>query len=222
MTHSAARRAASRHATRPRAAAAALIAILSAAAVAVVTADDPKYSSSWNAPDAAGTSFAGKKVAAMVMTKDQNLRISSEEQLVRELKARGVDALATYRMMPQEESTSAEKARPWIERAGVEGVVALRPLSAERVRTYSPATWTTTSYSTLWGYYGYGWTSYYDPGGVRDDTTLVVETLVYSVPRDMLLWAGVSTTTNPKDAQAFISSLVKATIKEMRAKKLVK
>jgi hypothetical protein len=221
MTNSAARGAASRHATRPHAAAAALIVILSAA-VAVVVADDPKFSSSWNAPEAAGTSFAGKKVAALVMTKDQNLRISSEEQLVRELKARGIDALATYRMMPQEESTSAEKARPWIERAGVEGVVALRPLSAERVRTYSPATWTTTSYSTLWGYYGYGWTSYYDPGGVRDDTTLVIETLVYSVPRDMLLWAGVSTTTNPKEAQAFIASLVKATVKEMRSKKLVK
>jgi len=221
MTSSAARSGSGRQATRPRVAAAGLIVILSAA-VAVVFADDPKFTSSWNAPDAAGVSFAGKKVAALVMTKDQNLRISSEEQLVRELKARGIDALATYRMMPQEESTSAEKARPWIERAGVEGVVALRPFSAERVRTYSPATWTTTSYSTLWGYYGYGWTSYYDPGGVRDDTTLVVETLVYSVPRDMLLWAGVSTTTNPKEAQAFISSLVKATVKEMRSKKLVK
>ena len=203
---------------RPRLAASGVMVLLAAAAVA---ASDPKFTSSYSAPDAAGTTFAGKKVAALVMTKDQNLRISAEEQLVRELNARGIQGIATYKMMPQEESTSAEKARPWIERAGVEGVVALRPISAERERTYSPAVWTTTSYSTLWGYYGYGWTSYYDPGGYRDDTTIVVETLVYSVPRDLLLWAGVSTTTNPKEAQAYISALVKEAIKEMRKKKLV-
>ncbi len=220
MTQCATRRSAGRSVTRPRAAAVGAALMLFAGTA--IAASDPKFTSSWNAPDAAGTSFVGKKVAAMVMTKDQNLRISGEEQLVRELNARGLQGVATYRMMPQEESTSAEKARPWIERAGIEGVVALRPLSAERVRTYSPATWTTTSYSTLWGYYGYGWTSYYDPGGVRDDTTLVVETLVYSVPRDMLVWAGISTTTNPKEAQAFISSLVKAAIKEMKKKHLVK
>jgi len=185
-------------------------------------ADKPRFTSSWRSPDASGVTFAGKKVAALVITSDENLRISGEEQLVRELNARGIQGIATYKMMPQEESQNAERARPWIERSGVEGVVALRPISAERERTYSPATWTTTSYSTLWGYYGYGWTSYYDPGGYRDDSTLVVETLVYSVPRDMLLWAGVSTTTNPKEAQAYITSLVKEAIKEMRKKQLVK
>lgn len=206
----------------PRSSVAALGATLIVAAVVSTAASDPKFTSSWSAPDAKGTTFAGKKVAALIVTKDQNLRISGEEQLVRELNARGIQGIATYKMMPQEESQSAERARPWIERSGVEGVVALRPISAERERTYSPATWTTTSYSTLWGYYGYGWTSYYDPGGYRDDSTLVVETLVYSVPRDMLLWAGVSTTTNPKEAQAYITSLVKEAIKEMRKKQLVK
>src|SRR5262245_3007455 len=94
------------------------------------TAGSPKFTSTWKAPDVAGVSFAGKKVAALLITSDQNLRISGEEQLVRELEARGVSGVATYRMAPQEELTSADRARPWFERAGAEGVVALRPVSA--------------------------------------------------------------------------------------------
>jgi hypothetical protein len=179
------------------------------------------FTSSWKSPDAFGVSFANKKVAALVISSDRNLRMSAEEQLVRELEARGILGVATYRMMPAEETASAERARPWFERAHVDGVVSLRPVSVETEITYAPAVWSTTSYSTLWGYYGYGWTGVYNPGGSRADTRLVVETLVYSLPLDKLLWAGVSTTTNPKEAQAFIKELVGAAVREMRNQKLV-
>ena len=50
----------------------------------------------------------------------------------RELTARGLQAVATYRMAPKEELQSAERARGWFEKASVEGVVALRPVSSEK------------------------------------------------------------------------------------------
>ena len=198
-------------------------AVLTAALVLIALnalADKPKFTSTWNAPEAVGVSFAGRKVAALVMSTDQNLRISGEEELVRDLTARGVQGVATYRMIPQEELTDPERARPWFERGAVEGVVALRPVSAETQRTYAPSVWTTTSYSTLWGYYGYGWSGVYIPGNVRKDTTLVVETLIFSVPLNKLMWAGVSTTTNPKKAPVFIKQLADATVKEMKKQRL--
>jgi hypothetical protein len=185
------------------------------------SAAGPKFTSTWKAPEAAGVTFAGKKVAALVITSDTNLQVSAEEQLTRELTARGLQGVATYRMIPKEELANAERAKPWFERAGVQGVVALRPVSAETVK-YGPTVWSTSSYSTLWGYYGYGWTSVVTFTGGGSNTTLVVETLIYSLPLDKLLWAGVSTTTNPKQAQAFITDLVGETVKEMRKEKLVK
>jgi hypothetical protein len=196
--------------------------LLTIAATVSVSSDGPKFTSVWAAPDAAGVTFVGKNVAALVMSGDDNLRISAEEQLVRELTARGVQGIATYRMIPREETQSADRARPWFERARVDGVVALRPVSVDKQVTYAPSVWSTTSYSTLWGYYGYGWTGFYSPGGTREDTTLVIETLVYSLPLDKLLWAGVSTTTNPKEAQAFVSQLAAQAIKEMKKQRLVK
>lgn len=195
------------------------IAVLLAGA-ATAAASGPAFTTTWKAPDV-DVSFAGRKVAALVISADQHLRVSAEEQLVRELTGRGLQSVATYRMAPQEELTSAERARPWFERAGVDGIVALRPVSREKEIVYSPSTWTTTNYSTLWGYYGYGWTSVYDPGGTREDTTIVVETLAYSVPLDKLLWAGVSTTTNPKSAPVFIKQLIEAAIKELKKQRLV-
>jgi hypothetical protein len=125
-------------------------------------------------------------------------------------------------MIPKEELASSERARPWFERAGIEGVVSLRPVSMETRRTYTPTVWTQPNYSTLWGYYGYGWTTVITPGGVKDDTTLVVETLVHSVPKNALVWAGVSTTTNPKGAQKFITELVSAAVKEIKEERLAR
>jgi hypothetical protein len=186
-----------------------------------VRADKPEFTTSWKASDANGISFAGKKVAALVISGDQNLRVSGEEELVRQLNARGVQGVATYRMAPAEELTTGERARPWFQRAGIEGVVAMRP-ARNKETIYSPAVWTTTSYSTLWGYYGYGWTSVYSPGGSRDETTIVVETLIFSLPQDKLLWAGVSTTTDPKAAPVFIGQLVNAAVKEMKKQRLIK
>jgi len=187
-----------------------------------LAASDPKFTSTWKAPEATGVSFAGKKVAALVMSSDQNLRVSGEEALARVLAGRGLQTVATYRMAPAEELTTPERARPWFERAAVDGVVVLRPVSKDTQVTYSPSMWVTSSYSTLWGYYGYGWTGVYTSGSKRSDTTIVVETLVYSVPMDKLLWAGVSTATNPKEAQAFIKDLVDEAVKEMRKQGLVK
>jgi hypothetical protein len=56
----------------------------------------------------------------------------------------------------------------------------------------------------------------YVPGTVDRDTVVVVETTIYSVPRNTLLWAAVSETKNPKDLQQFIDELVKGCVKQLQ------
>ena len=196
---------------------AAVALLLSAAVLA-----GPKFVSTWKAPEAAGTSFAGRKVAALIISDDQNLRVSGEEALVRELAAVGApQGIASYRIVPREELRDPEKARGWYERAGADGVVAMRLVKSDKRTTWSPSTWSTPYYSTLWGYYGYGWGAVYDPGVTRTDTVAVIETLVFSVPQNKLLWAGVTESTNPKDAGRIIKDIVSATVKEMTKQGLI-
>ena len=181
-----------------------------------------KFQSVWKAPDAATISFAGAKIAALVIDKDDSLRVAGEEALVRELNARGLQGVPSYRMIPKEELQSAEKARPWFERAGIQGVVAFRVVNDDRRKTYVPSTWTTEYYQSFWGYYGYSWGAVYTPGYVRNERIISLETLIFSVPKNKLVWAGLSNTENPKDGQKVVEEVVKEAVNEMRKQGLVK
>ncbi len=191
-------------------------------AAGISLAGKTKFQSVWKAPDAATVSFAGAKVAALVIDKDDSLRVAGEEALVRELTARGLQGVPSYRMIPKEELQSAEKARPWFERAGIQGVVALRVVNDDRRKTYVPSTWTTDYYQSFWGYYGYSWGAVYTPGYVRNERIVSLETLVFSIPKNALVWAGLSDTENPKDGRKVVEEVVKEAVSEMRKQGLVK
>ena len=180
-----------------------------------------RFTSTFKSLDAGAVSFVGKKVAALVITNDDSLRVSGEEALVRELKERGMQAVATYKIAPREELRTAETAKPWFEKAGIDGIVAVRPVSVQS-ETYNTGTWVTSNYSTLWGYYGYGWSAVYVGAAARSQRVVVVETTIYSVPRNQLLWAAVSETNNSRDLTAFVDELAKEMIKEMQKQGLAR
>ena len=194
--------------------------LVTTAATVVITA--PKFLAVWKSPEVARLSFAGKKVAALVITDSQSLQMSGEEALTRELTARGVTGTPTYRFVPREELKSAEMAKGWFERAKVEGVVALRPVRTQKEREYSAVVWSSGYYPSFWGYYGYGWSNLYAvPVSSRETTTITVETLVYDLTRDQLVWAATSETRDPKNLQDFVKDLVKGAVSEMKKMKLV-
>jgi hypothetical protein len=51
---------------------------------------------------------------------------------------------------------------------------------------------------------------------------VVLETLVFDVTSNRLVWASVTETKNPKELQPFISDLARATLKEMQKQGLAK
>jgi hypothetical protein len=183
---------------------------------------DVTFTSAWRSSEAGTVSFAGKKVAALVISGDDSLRIPGEEALARELAARGMQSGATYRIAPKEELQSADRAKPWFEKANVDGVVALRPVRKDHRTTYNAGMWVNPYYSSFWGYYGYGWGNLYIPGSIDRDTVVVVETTIYSVPRNMLLWAAVTETKNPGELQRVVADLVKGSVKEMQKQGLAR
>lgn len=198
------------------------VAILLAAVLSVTVAAKTKFSSVMRSPDAGKVSFAGKKIAALVIDKDDSLRVAGEEGLVNELNARGMRGVASYRIIPKEELRNTNNARGWYERSGVEGVVALRVVSNERYKTITPSTWTTAYYQDYWGYYGSSWGAVFTPGSERIDHFVSLETLIYSLPDGHLLWAGVSMTENVKTSAQVIAEVVKEAVKEMNKQGLAR
>src|SRR5262245_37458268 len=92
------------------------IAIGGASAIAA----DITFLSTWKSPDAKPMDFAGKLVTALVIVDDDNLRMSAEEALAREITARGPRGMAAHRLIPREELVNKERAKPWFDKAGVD------------------------------------------------------------------------------------------------------
>jgi len=195
---------------------------LTAIAACAAVAHAAEFKETYRAPGIGTQDFTGKKVAALVITDDMPLRMSAEEALVRVLKERGALAVPSYPMIPPEELRDKDRAKGWFERAGVEGIVVLRPVVMERRVRHYPSQWSSVYYQSLWGYYGYGWGAAWTPAHTSREDTLVVETMVYSVPKDLLMWGGVSEDRNPESVDAYIKELVKDGVNEMKKAGLVR
>ena len=105
--------------------------VVTAAAVAAACAST-SFVSSWRNPAAEPGSFKGQKVVALVMSKEQGVRFGAEDALARELTARGIVGIAAYSLIPKELTQDKEKAKEFIEKANVVGVVAMRVVGKDQ------------------------------------------------------------------------------------------
>ena len=77
-------------------------------------------------------------------------------------------------------------------------------------------------YGTFWGYYGWAWPALYTPDYVYTDKVVQVETTIFSIKDDKLLWTSLSETTNPKSARDVVLDIAKQIGKEARKRGLMK
>ncbi len=180
-----------------------------------------KFKSTWKPPDAAPTNFRGQKVAALVMLEDQKQRIGVEDELAYALRVRGVTGVAAHTIVPPEELKDKEKVRARLDQAGIAGAAVLRSVNKATELTEGASYWV-ASYSTFSGYYGYGWGGVYDPGYVTMDSLFMVETLLFDVKADKLLWGGLSVTKNPKRVDEFMKDLVSSVAKQLEKEGLIR
>jgi len=193
------------------------------AALALAACASTSFNTTWKAPDAQPLTFEdGDKILAMVVSPNEATRRGAETALAGELTKRGLDGVAAYTVIPGDAVQDKEKARKLVETAGVKGVVAMRITGQEKELSGSGPMYTGPYYGGFWGgYYGWGWGAAYSPGYLRTDTIVSVETLVYDLGQNKLVWAGQSQTMNPSKAESFIKELVDESVKEMRKQGLI-
>jgi hypothetical protein len=206
--------------------------LVAIAAVAAGACAATTFNSTWKDPEAGPMNFKGKKVVAMVMSADQSVRYGAEDALTRELNARGPLAVPAYSLIPKELTQDKEKAKEFLEKAGVAGAVVMRVVGKDKELNqsaggYSPAGvgyWGSPVYTSFYGggFYGYGWGGVYMPGYIQTDTIVSVETLVYDLEKNKLVWAGRSETTNPEKVGPFIKELTAKAAAEMKKQGLIK
>jgi hypothetical protein len=205
--------------------------LVAVAAVVAAACAATTFNSTWKAPDAGPLNMKGKKVVAIVMSAEESVRFGAEDALARELTARGVVGVPSYSLIPKELTKDKEKAKEFLQKANVAGAVAMRVVGKEKELNasaggYSPAGigyWGSPVYTSFYGggFYGYGWGGVYTPGYIQTDTIVSVETLIYNLETDKLVWAGRSETTNPEKVGPFIKELTAKAAAEMKKQGLI-
>ena len=178
------------------------------------------FSSTWKAPDVGQIDYEAKKVAAVFISPDVSARRVAEDALAREIDALGADGVAAYTVVDDAELQDQARARTRLLEAGFDGAVVMRIADKEQRLRSSPELYAGTRYSSFSSYSGWGWHAAY-PARFDTDTIVSVETLVYRLAEDKILWGGMSRTFNPSKLESFVSELCAAVWDELRAEGLV-
>ena len=130
-------------------------------------------------------------------------RRSFEDAFGTALEEQGVDAVPSYRVLPNSERLSKESIQQAIRGRGFQGVVA--------TRLVPPATYVKPGYygGGLYGYYGRSYEVVHQPGYTVYTTIVRLETHLYDASSAELVWAAHSDTVNPKSIDDGIESVTK-------------
>jgi len=172
---------------------------------------------SWKDPNIGPQRF--QKVLGVFISQDPSFRRAGEDQLAK----RVPNVVPSYSSMPEGATRDRDQARAWIQQQGFDGVVIMRPVKVDKETTYVPGSTyvVPAGYGSMYGYWGTGWGYAYDPGYVRQDQVVVVETNVYKVSTAKLVWASRTKSYNPENVRQLVDEIVDQTASEMKKQKVV-
>lgn len=188
-------------------------------ALALAGCATTSFTSTWKSPDAGPLQWKpGDKVVALVIAKQEAIRRSGEANLADALDRAGLQGVPAYSLTTGGDLGDEADAKRVIDASGAVAAVVMRPLGKEKEISTTPTYYGSPSYGGFYGgYYRYGWGGAWGGYEVRTDTYVFIETLIYDLRSNKLVWAGQSKTMNPQDVEGTVNELAKAVGKELRA-----
>jgi hypothetical protein len=167
-------------------------------------------------------SFMGpvKKMAVIGIFKTPAIRNSFEDEFSRQLKTHGIEAVASYTMIPVDDQSDKDIVSSRLKNMGTDYVLVTRLVDKKTVQTYVPGqAYVVPGYYRSWGgYYQYAYT----PGYMVEDVYAYAETNIYDVKNDKLIWSARSETEISGVNQELIRSFVKIMIDRLSADAVIR
>lgn len=142
--------------------------------------------------------FKGRKISKTLVigvTPKEETRKLFEDTFSRKLKERNVDAVSSYTVLPQGSMADKETIVAKVKQLGADSVLVTKLVDRKTVRTYVPGQTYVAPAGPYYNYYGYYRTSYayaHTPGYTIDDDVALVETNLYDVSSEKLIWTAHS------------------------------
>lgn len=166
---------------------------------------------SWRAADYTGTLTS---LMVVGVSKQASVRRVFEDEFVLQLRGRGIEAVSSYTLLPNDGPVAAEQLREAVDTAGTDAVIITRLVRVDKQVAVTPATPTPMHRPYYYGYYSNAWVGYYEPATVHQYDVVTAETTVFVRDRAEPVWSGTTETFAPenlrKETAAFAATVMKA------------
>lgn len=165
-----------------------------------------------------------KTVLVMGVSSKPNVRRFFEDEFVRELKAHGTSATASYTVIPDDKVNDKDFVAAQSRKLGVDSVLLTKLVDKKTVQTSYPAEIRDSSLNYRGGWHGDASRGYSSvtPGMVIQNTVVVLDTSVYELNADKPIFTASSETYLENSPEPLIRAFVQNMIKELAEKKLIK
>ena len=181
-----------------------------------------KVTSAWVDPEYQGDGI--DNVFVVGVSKDGGLRRIFEDEFVNLFKQKDVKATSSYRVVPDEDLSDEKKLDMKVRESGSDTILMTRLIDVRKDTQYIPPDYV---YAPPAHYYG-GWHGYYNraymvsPGHTVEYETAVLETNLYDLKTDKLIWSARSDAPTDGKMGKHIKDFARSIINQLAEAKLIR
>jgi len=192
-----------------------LLGALLAGTLACATGGTPDLETSWRDPSVSTLHF--RRMLVSYVSNDESVRQRVEDKLAKQIP----NSFPAYRVAPDLNLRDRHAASALLREKMFDGAIVMRVVDAQDRQTYTPLTTWYTGYPSFYGYLGSSWGMVQRPGYVVTDRVVSVETTIYSLNDDKLLWAARTRTLNANSSSKLVDETVDAVVRALRGQRLI-
>ena len=171
----------------------------------------------WRNPGYAPAPF--KRIMVGGPSGNTSVRRNFEDEFVVQLRAVGVDALPSYKYIPEDQEIDENKLRQAAQQARADAMLFPRSVQTEQKTKLGPSI--PFSFGVFGPNVGAAWSGPAGSASVTRYKEYTSETTLYDVAKNELVWSATIKTTEPDNVQTAIKSYVEAVIKALDAQNLL-
>lgn len=149
------------------------------------------------------------------------IRRNLEDEFVAQLRTAGMDAVPSYRYIPDDPNFDEPRLKKVAKEASADAVIFARSVGMEQQAEYYPGYYPYTSFGFFGPHFGASWYGLYGPS-VRYYNVYTSETTLYDVAKNELVWTGTVRTYDPYNVDGAIKNYVETVLKALEEKQLLR
>jgi len=198
--------------------------VFAAALLLLAACASTTLTNAWKDPAYSGGGF--RRLLVVGATDSPTHRRVFEDEFARALRAAGVEAVASYTLIAQDDTKIDDAAlKAVVRKQGLDGVIMTRLVRIDKKTVYTPGyAWGVPALAyrdSLYGYYNGAWSPYAMPAEVREYESAVLETTLWNAADDKLVWTATTETFAPSNVKSATLDFAGVLIEELKARKLL-